>query len=748
MSAADAAVCYGISLGATASVATDSTGEIYRNELGGHTTASLVAFTSEGRSLGEAAVSGMSANAKSTASSVGRLALLPYAALATGDGEKTARHWQFAHSAGADSKLQMENVTVGSEEPKTLSSVALLGALLGKMRTTSAAPEGAPLSIAMPTAVPASAAATLADAAVVGGWRLVAAPSAADSLGTTLARKWPFAKADENGPSRLVLVIDMGAQSTLGAIVRLTPPTTGEVATEATHSVVCEVSDAYLGAGVFDEALFDHFAAKISEKYGEGVAPASRRGLRLSTAIERLRKLLSTMAEASATAENLIDGIDVPLTATREEFEGMCEGPLGRLAALLDALLANLREAEPEAVLAAVEAVGGGCRMPCVQQVLATSLAASPAAEALAAEKPGAKLDDSSLATGAAMIGKAALPPPLDAPPSDEAKAADEAADEAADAPGPVVAAVTGALAADALAALVEAEKAYAAVDAAAAARGAVRNELEGYILESRGLSNHRKHGGKVDVAKLTPLLDEAEDWIYSEEAEAASAAALSEKLASLRAEVEAATAAYREAVAADKAAEESALEAASAAAAAERAANGEDEDHDQRKLKFPDRLRLVTKNKEEGTELFKGAVDITQFRSACARYNKALTHAAKFLDLSPQQKEEVDAIKLSLHLNIAMCWLKITDAENHLDQAIRACNDALDIDEGCVKALFRRATAREQKGQYDEAKADLKKAAELSPDDKAVPKLMTRVEAQIARQKAKEKKMYGKMFG
>jgi hypothetical protein len=43
-----------------------------------------------------------------------------------------------------------------------------------------------------------------------------------------------------------------------------------------------------------------------------------------------------------------------------------------------------------------------------------------------------------------------------------------------------------------------------------------------------------------------------------------------------------------------------------------------------------------------------------------------------------------------------------------------------------------------------EQAKADLKRCLELAPDDKAVPKLMTRVEAQIARQKAKEKKMYG----
>ena len=36
----------------------------------------------------------------------------------------------------------------------------------------------------------------------------------------------------------------------------------------------------------------------------------------------------------------------------------------------------------------------------------------------------------------------------------------------------------------------------------------------------------------------------------------------------------------------------------------AERAAEGEDEDHDNRKLKKPERMRMVLKNKEEGTEV------------------------------------------------------------------------------------------------------------------------------------------------
>lgn len=92
-------------------------------------------------------------------------------------------------------------------------------------------------------------------------------------------------------------------------------------------------------------------------------------------------------------------------------------------------------------------------------------------------------------------------------------------------------------------------------------------------------------------------------------------------------------------------------------------------------------------------------------------------------------------------------CWLKITDAENHLTQAIRCCDEVLALDADSVKAIYRRAVALEAKGEYDQAKLGLKRAAELAPDDSAVPKLMARVEAQLKRQADKEKKMYSKMF-
>ena len=426
-----------------------------------------------------------------------------------------------------------------------------------------------------------------------------------------------------------------------------------------------------------------------------------------------------------------------------------------------------------------MELAGGGTRIPAVQEAVTQALlesAAGAAVGGLEDRRFGAKLDDASLAVGAALVAKRAVDAAGPAAGAGATTAGEAGAAAAAGEAEAADAAHGSALGAEALAVCVAAEAEMAGRDAAAAARSAAVNELEGYILEARGMRS-RKHGSLIDGASLEPMLDEAEDWLYSDAGEAAGCGELGAFLAALRVRVDGTMVAFREKVEAERVASEAALQASADAAAAERAANGEDEDHDQRRLKYPDRLRMVQKNKDEGTELFKGAVDVTQYRQAAARYNKALTHAAKFVDLSPDQREEVDALKLSLHLNIAMCWLKITDATNHLDQAsspsqkpcialcrppslstaqprprldqaIRSCTDALALDGENVKALYRRATALEQKKDYEAAKADLAAAAKIAPDDKAVPKLQQRVEAQIKRQLDKEKKMYGKMFG
>jgi len=727
---------YGVNVGAQALVICSADGGILRNEIGGVRTAAHVAFSNGSeRKLGEEAAG---ANAKDRVASVPRLALLKHEALKE---TPAACHLPFPADAHADSGLIQLDVPGFGEQH----GVALLGALLARLRSTSAVPPGSAVAFALPPCTSADASAeeiaaaqqfargALMDAAAIAGWAVPSAiPTASEAAAEVLARKYPREKVPEQDgePKSIdVLLVDVGHSSTSVAAVRLheTPAPIVEGTSPWRAELLSETSDAHLGCDVWDLALFHHFASHVEKAHGVPIKPGTRAGWRLLDGCERLRKLLSTLPEAKVTVENLVDGCDVPISLQRDEFADLISPSLEKLRIMVDRVLAT----ESLSPLASVELFGGGTRTPAVQDTVTAALCASDAGAVigkLEERKFGAKLDDASVALGAALIGARTI----------------GAISSNSDAMDGQVATPTSVLGEAGLAASISREAELAAQDASAAARAEALNSLEGFILEARGLRG-RKHGELIDGAKLEPLLDVAEEWIYSEEGESAGSEQLQAYLMDLRSKVDEVTAAFRDKVEAARLADEAALQASADAAAAERAANGEDdEDRDSRKLKFPDRLRLVQKNKEEGTELFKGG----NYRPAAARYNKALTHAAKFHDLSPEQTAEVEALKLSLHLNLAMCWLKITDAETHLDQAIRSCTDALKIDPRSVKALYRRATALEQKKDYDGAKADLKLAAEIDPADISVPKLIARVDAQIKRQLDKEKKMYGKMFG
>merc|ERR1712070_693910 len=155
--------------------------------------------------------------------------------------------------------------------------------------------------------------------------------------------------------------------------------------------------------------------------------------------------------------------------------------------------------------------------------------------------------------------------------------------------------------------------------------------------------------------------------------------------------------------------------------AKAEREVLGEDED------------------KDKGNELFKGG----NLRPAAARYVKALTHCAKFFDLGPEDEEEVVGVKLSLYLNLAMCYIKL----ENLDAALKQCEEALKLKPDNAKALYRRASVYENKKMYEEALVDAKKALTIQPEDALLQKYVVRVETILRKDKDKQKKKFGGMF-
>jgi hypothetical protein len=131
----------------------------------------------------------------------------------------------------------------------------------------------------------------------------------------------------------------------------------------------------------------------------------------------------------------------------------------------------------------------------------------------------------------------------------------------------------------------------------------------------------------------------------------------------------------------------------------------------------------------------------------AIARWNRALEHTTKFIDLTPEDKPEIDALVLSLHLNIAMALLRLAD-EGSLRRCVESTTAALAIEPASAKALYRRACAQHGLRQFDAARADLVAAEAAEAGDKAVASLLKTVDAAIAAQKQKEKAVYGKMFG
>ena len=157
-------------------------------------------------------------------------------------------------------------------------------------------------------------------------------------------------------------------------------------------------------------------------------------------------------------------------------------------------------------------------------------------------------------------------------------------------------------------------------------------------------------------------------------------------------------------------------------------------------KLPFKQRMRKVELNKTEGNELVKDG----NYGEGLKRYSNALNHCTKFFDLGPEQMEELKTVRLSLYNNSAMCANKLED----WSITIEHCKKALELDATNVKAHFRQATAYEKIKQYDSARADLEVAKAVAPDDKNVIKSLTRVAKLKEKELAKEKKMYGKMFG
>ncbi|XP_074285292.1 heat shock 70 kDa protein 15-like [Silene latifolia] len=126
--------------------------------------------------------------------------------------------------------------------------------------------------------------------------------------------------------------------------------------------------DRSLGGRDFDEVLFEHFAAKFKDEYKIDVYQNARACLRLRTACEKLKKVLSANPEAPLNIECLMEEKDVRGFIKRDEFEQISIPILERVKKPLEKALSEAGLTNEE--IHTVEVVGSGSRVPAIIRIL------------------------------------------------------------------------------------------------------------------------------------------------------------------------------------------------------------------------------------------------------------------------------------------------------------------------------------------------------------------------------------------
>jgi hypoxia up-regulated 1 len=202
----------------------------------------------------------------------------------------------------------------------------------------------------------------------------------------------------------LVMVYNMGASSTQATLFMFSSYKARDGKLRGTADVIGKGWSETLGGNHFDRILVDHVVEIFNKKHGAKVQggdirQSPRAMAKLFRSVTKLKEVLSANAEFPLIIESLIDEIDFRTTISRETFLSLSAHLLAQAAQpALDACSAA--GVKPEDV-EIVEIIGGGVRVPAVQDVLRKALKRD--------ERPPAVDPTTAVAAGEAPVNIPAL---------------------------------------------------------------------------------------------------------------------------------------------------------------------------------------------------------------------------------------------------------------------------------------------------------------------------------------------------
>jgi len=346
----------GIDLGTTYScvgVYKNGRVEIIQNDQGNRITPSVVAFTAEGRLIGDAAKNQASLNPTNTIYDAKRLIGRMFFDETV---QSDIKLWPF-EIVNRDGKPLIEIDDAG--ETKTLTPEEVSAMVLGRMKQIAEGFLGNEVTHAVVTC-PAyfndGQRKATKDAGVIAGLnvlRVINEPTAA-ALAYGLDKKEETKIEEKN-----ILVFDLGG-GTFDVTVLTIENGVFEVASTS--------GDTHLGGEDFDQRIMEEMMKLFKRKNKKDLSGDKRALQKLRQAAEGAKRTLSTNMQARIEIEALHDGIDFSETLTRAKFESLCLDLFKKTMGPVKNALKDSRMGKSD--IDEVVLVGGSSRIPKVQSLL------------------------------------------------------------------------------------------------------------------------------------------------------------------------------------------------------------------------------------------------------------------------------------------------------------------------------------------------------------------------------------------
>ena len=309
-------------------------------------------FGPKSRYLGEAAKTQEISNLKNTVGSLKRLA-----GRSINDPDvQIEKDYCPANLVDVGGQVGAEVSYLGNKE--TFTATQLVSMFLSKIKATASTELKLPVSdivVSCPPWFTDAQRRSLIDASEIAGLKLLRLinENTAVALGYGIT-KLDLPTSDEK-PKR-VCFVDIGHSTYSCSVVEFKK---GELSVKATSW------DRHFGGRNFDKALVDHFAKEFKEKYKIDIYTNPKAVVRVATACEKLKKILSANAQAPLSIESLMNDVDVSGVLKRDELEALLQPLLERALVPLEQALADAKLKVED--IDSVEMVGGCTRVPALK---------------------------------------------------------------------------------------------------------------------------------------------------------------------------------------------------------------------------------------------------------------------------------------------------------------------------------------------------------------------------------------------